>query len=132
MRKRILSVLVALCVVIGLIPFYAFAAELTEAQAAELKDKGYSGEQIEEIKISIADYDCDEIVPVFEDTAISADEARLVVVVAPKAVVTVESASVETGIVVAPGTEDAKIILAAAEADAAAEAGSEVPENSEE
>lgn len=113
MRKKILSVLLALCMVLSLLPVAAFAAKLTDAQVAELKAKGYTDAQIEEIQKQIADYESDEIVLVFEDTTITEAESRLVVVVAPQATVTVDGAKLDTGIVVAPGATDAKIALKA-------------------
>lgn len=113
MRKKILSILLALCMVLALLPVAAFAAKLTDAQVAELKAKGYTDEQIQELNDQIADYESDEIVLVFEDTTISAAESRLVLVVAPKATVTVDGAKLDTGIVVAPGAADAKVVLKA-------------------
>ena len=111
MRKKILSVLLALCMVLTLLPVAAFAAKLTDAQVAELKAKGYTDAQIEEIQKQIADYESDEIVLVFEDTVIDQAESRLVLVVG-KCNVEV-SAALETGIVVAPGAADAKVALKA-------------------
>lgn len=113
MRKKILSVLLALCMVLTLLPVAAFAAKLTDAQVAELKAKGYTDEQIDAINAQIADYESDEVVLVFEDTTITEAESRLVVVVAPQATVTVDGAKLDTGIVVAPGATDAKIALKA-------------------
>ena len=111
MRKKILSVLLALCMVLSLLPVAAFAAKLTDAQVADLKAKGYTDAQIEEIQKQIADYESDEIVLVFEDTVIDQAESRLVLVVG-KCNVEV-SAALETGIVVAPGAADAKVALKA-------------------
>lgn len=111
MRKRILTVLVALCMVIGLLPLAAFAATLTDAQVAELKAKGYTDEQIEEIQKQIATYESDEVVLIFDNTVISEAENRLVLVVG-KCDVEV-SAALATGIVVAPGAADAKVTLKA-------------------
>lgn len=111
MRKKILSVLLALCMVLTLLPVAAFAAKLTDAQVADLKAKGYTDAQIEEIQKQIADYESDEIVLVFEDTVIDQAESRLVLVVG-KCNVEV-SAALETGIVVAPGAADAKVALKA-------------------
>lgn len=111
MRKKILSVLLALCMVLALLPVAAFAAKLTDAQVAELKAKGYTDEQIQELNDQIAAYESDEIVLVFEDTAITEAESRLVVVVG-KCNVEV-SAALGTGIVVAPGAADAKVALKA-------------------
>lgn len=111
MRKKILSVLLALCMVLTLLPIAAYAAKLTDAQVADLKAKGYTDAQIEEIQKQIADYESDEIVLVFEDTVIDQAESRLVLVVG-KCNVEV-SAALETGIVVAPGAADAKVALKA-------------------
>lgn len=101
MRKKIVSTLLALCMVLSLLPITVFAAELTEAQKADLKAQGYTDEQIENVLI------------IEEDTEIDADEERLVVVLNPGVTVTVKGAKLATGIVVAPGAVDAKVVLAA-------------------
>ncbi len=100
MRKKILSVLLALCMVLTLLPIAAYAAELTDAQKQALKDQGYTDEQIANVLV------------VDEDTVIDADEDRLVIVVG-KCTVTVRGAALATGIVVAPGAGDASIVLEA-------------------
>lgn len=110
MRKKLLAVLLALCMAIGLVST-ALAAELTQAQKDELKAKGYTDAQIEELNKSIADIDGDEVVLIFEDTTITEAESRLVVVVNPSVTVTVEGANVSTGIVVAPGAAESKVLL---------------------
>lgn len=111
MRKKILSVLLALCMVLALLPVAAFAAKLTDDQVAELKAKGYTDAQIEEIQKQIATYESDEVVLVFDNTTIDQAENRLVLVVG-KCDVEV-NAALSTGIVVAPGAADAKVAIKA-------------------
>ena len=92
MRKKLLSLLTVLCLVLGMLPATAMAAEFADL-AAEL---GYEESEI-------AQY-------VSEDTEITADADGLVLVVAPVSV-TVKDAKLSTGLLVAPGAEGAKVIL---------------------
>lgn len=101
MRKKIVSTLLALCMVLSLLPITVFAAELTDAQKADLKAQGYTDEQIENVLI------------IEEDTEIDADEDRLIVIVTPGVTVTVKGATLSVGVVVAPGAADSKVVVAA-------------------
>lgn len=89
MRKKLLSLLTVLCLVLGMLPATAMAAGI----AADL---GYSEDEI-------AMY-------VSEDTELTEDVDGLVLVVAP-VTVTVKGASLTSGLVVAPDAAGAKVTL---------------------
>ena len=94
MRKKLLSLLTVLCLVLGMLPATALAAEVADI-AAEL---GYSEEEI-----AAARY-------IDEDTELDEDEDGLIIVVAPVKV-TVKGATLATGILVAPGAKGAVITV---------------------
>lgn len=101
MKKRILSVLLALVMVLGLLPATVFAAELTEDQKAELIEMGYSEADLENVMVVDA------------DTVIDEAFDGLVVVVAQGVTVTVKGVALSTGVVVLPTAPEAKVVLEA-------------------
>lgn len=101
MKKRILSVLLALVMVLGLLPATVFAAELTEDQKAELIEMGYSEADLENVMVVDA------------DTVIDEAFDGLVIVVAQGVTVTVKGVALSTGVVVLPTAPEAKVVLEA-------------------
>lgn len=100
MRKKIPAYFLALCLVAGLLPIRALAAELSEAQRKALRDQGFSGAQIQKVKV------------IDKDAVLSADFDDLVVVAAP-CIVTVQNAALKAGVAVVPGAAGARIVVAA-------------------
>ena len=92
MRKKLLSLLTVLCLVLGMLPATALAAEYADL-AAEL---GYSEEEV--------------ALYISEDTELTEDVEGLVLVVAP-VTVTVKGAKLTTGLVVVPDAEGAVVTL---------------------
>lgn len=89
MRKKLLSLLTVLCLVLGMLPATAMAAGI----AAEL---GYSEDEV-------AMY-------ISEDTDLTEDVEGLIIVTAPVKV-TIKGAKLTTGLVIAPGAEGAAVTL---------------------
>lgn len=92
MRKKLLSLLTVLCLVLGMLPATALAAEYADLA----KELGYSEEEV-------AMY-------IDEDTELSEDVEGLIIVVAPVKV-TVKGAKLATGLVVVPDAEGATVTL---------------------
>lgn len=104
MKRKLLSVLLALTMMLTLLPVSALAVDLTEEQKTALEAQGYSAEQIAELEAK------EQIMVISEDTVLEEDYEGLVLVVG-KCSVTVRSAKVGVGVVVLPGAQDAKVVL---------------------
>lgn len=98
MKKKLLSVLLALTMMLTVLPVSAMAAELTEDQKAALEAQGYSEEEIA------------NAVYIDEDTELTEDVEGLIIIVAPVKV-TVKGAKLATGLLVLPGAKGAAVVL---------------------
>lgn len=104
MKKKLLSVLLALTMMLTVLPVSAMAVDLTEEQKTALEAQGYTAEQIEELEAN------EQIMVVSEDTVLEEDYDGLILVVG-KCTVTVRGAKVGVGMIVLPGAQDAKVVL---------------------
>lgn len=104
MKKKLLSVLLALTMMLTVLPVSAMAVDLTEDQKTALEAQGYTAEQLEELEAN------EQIMVVSEDTVLEEDYDGLILVVG-KCTVTVRGAKVGVGMIVLPGAQDAKVVL---------------------
>lgn len=98
MKKKLLSVLLALTMMLTVLPVSAMAAELTEDQKSTLVAQGYSEEEIA------------NAIFISEDTELTEDVEGLIIIVAPVKV-TIKGAKLTTGLLIAPGAKGASVVL---------------------
>lgn len=104
MRKKLLSLLTVLCLVLGMLPATAMAVELTDEQKGALLEQGYTEEEIAELEAE------DKVLVISEDTEIDEDYDGLILIVA-SCNVTIKGASIGVGVVILPGAADTTVTL---------------------
>ena len=104
MRKKLLSLLTVLCLVLGMLPATAMAVELTDEQKDALLEQGYTEEEIAELEAE------DKVLVISEDTEIDEDYDGLILIVA-SCNVTIKGASIGVGVVILPGAADTTVTL---------------------
>lgn len=105
MKKKFLSVLLSLAMLLTLLPVSALAVDLTDEQKEALLEQGYTEEEIAELEEN------DRVMVITEDTELTEDFDGLILIMG-SATVTITDAKVGLGVIVMTGVEDVKIVLA--------------------
>ena len=104
MKKKFLSVLLSLAMLLTLLPVSALAVDLTDEQKGALLEQGYTEEEIAELEAE------DKVLVISEDTEIDEDYDGLILIVAG-CTVTIKGASIGVGVVILPGAVDTTVVL---------------------
>lgn len=108
MKKKLLSLLLSLAMVLTLLPVSAMAADLTDDQKDALTEallaQEYTEEEIAELLAE------DKVLVIDEDTELEEDFDGLILVVGG-CTVTIKGAKIGAGVVILPGAEEAKVVL---------------------